>query len=193
MPIVQFSVDVLSGYNQSKSTLNPLIAISTGAVSRVNPVKTPLKSVTPGSVKALMILEAGIISFLAFWLYNEYSYNIYFRIYVDTMIVAHITTYTVVLGLGIGLAGSAAAATLYRNLQHAKHTLERVTLPKIKGTVEKIMSSVPTIDERLPNATAKETTLAPVPTTTPTSVTPAASNVTAIVPVIPPEDQKKSA
>lgn len=159
----------------------------------MSPAKTPLKSVTPGSVKALMILEAGIISFLAFWLYNEYSYNIYFRIYVDTMIVAHITTYTVVLGLGIGLAGSAAAATLYRNLQHAKHSLERVTLPKIKGTVEKIMSSVPTIDERLPNATAKETTPAPVPTSIPTPVTPAASSVTAIVPVIPPEDQEKSA
>ncbi len=159
----------------------------------MSPAKNIHKSVTPGSVKALMILEAGIISFLAYWIYSEYEYNPYFQTYLNTNILQHLTTYTIVLGLGIGLAGSVAAATLYRNLQHAKIRLETVAVPKIKGAVEKILDAIPTMDERFPGAIAKEGTVAPATPPAQASPTPTTSKATAIVPVIPPVDEKKSA
>src|SRR5713226_9722492 len=190
---IPFSTVGLPRYNQSKSTRTPLVIMSAGAVSRMSPTKTPQKSTTPVSVKALMILEAGIIGFLTFWIFSEYQYNIYFQIYVNTNILQHLTTYTIVLGLGIGLAGSAAAATLYRNLKHAKIRLGTIAFPKIKGTVEKVLSSIPTIDERLPSVTVKErqsTLPTPAAQVAPTST---ATNSTAIVPVVPSVDQKKSA
>jgi hypothetical protein len=109
------------------------------------PSKTVLKSVTPDSVKALMILEAVVIAFFSIWIYDEYVYNVYFQIYVNNVFVAHFTSYTIALGLGIGLAGTAVAATLYKNLREAKVKLGSVA-PKIRGSVGKLLASVPTIE-----------------------------------------------
>ena len=94
-----------------------------------------------------MLVEAGVIGFLAYWIGSEYVFNAYFHDYVDQLIGTHGTTFTAALGLGIGLTGSAVAATLYRNLQHAKSRLETIGTPKIRGAVEKILSSLPTVEE----------------------------------------------
>ncbi len=161
--------------------------MSTGAATRMSPAKNAQKSVTPGSVKALMLVEAGVAGFFSFWIYSEYQYNLYFRQYVDTTILQHLTTYTVILGLGIGLAGSAVAATLYRNLQHAKSRLETVAVPRIKGTVEKIIASIPTLDE---HNSLKGAETGPVSTESGQTQT---ADTIAITPVAPPLDQKKPA
>jgi hypothetical protein len=113
----------------------------------MSPTKTVLRSVTPDSVKALMIIEAIVIAFFSFWLANEYVYNVYFRINVNSIFIEHFTTYTIALGLGIGLAGTAVAATLYKNLRAAKVRLESVA-PKIRGSVEKMLASIPTIEQQ---------------------------------------------
>jgi hypothetical protein len=111
----------------------------------MSPSRTVQKAVTPDSVKALMIIEAIIIAFFSFWLANEYVYNVFFRVYVNSIFVEHFTTYTIALGLGIGLAGTAAAATLYKNLREAKVRLESVA-PKIRGSVEKMLAGVPNME-----------------------------------------------
>src|SRR4029077_13376123 len=112
-----------------------------GLAERMSPGTTVQKSVTPDSVKALMIIEAIVIAFFSFWLANEYVYNVFFRIYVNSIFVEHLTTYTIALGLGIGLAGTAAAATLYKSLRDAKLKLESVG-PKIRGSVEEMLAGV---------------------------------------------------
>lgn len=112
----------------------------------MSPAKTQPKPITPGSVKMLMLVEAGIIGFLTYWVLSEYSYNAYFRVYANDAIVSHITTYSAVLGLGIGLAGSATAAILYTNLQRAKRRLETIAGPRIRGAVKKAVPSLPTGD-----------------------------------------------
>ena len=94
-----------------------------------------------------MLVEAGIVGFLTYWIISEYVFNAYFHNYVTQLLGTHITAFTAALGLGIGLAGSAIAATLYRNLQHAKHRLETMAAPKIRGAVEKILSSLPMVEE----------------------------------------------
>ena len=104
------------------------------------------KAITPGSVKILMLVEAGIICFLSFWITNEYAYNAYFRSYIDQILIQHITTYTAAFGLGIGLAGTAVAAMLYKNLQRAKTHLENVTAPRIRGAVEKVLAGLPSTE-----------------------------------------------
>ena len=106
-----------------------------------------MKPVTPSSVKILMVLEAAVVAFLAYWIASEYVFNAYFHDNVDQLLGTHGTTFTAALGLGIGLAGSAIAATLYRNLQHAKSRLETIATPKIRGAVEKILSSLPAVEE----------------------------------------------
>jgi hypothetical protein len=129
----------------------------------MSPSRTVQRSVTPDSVKALMIIEAIVIAFFSFWLANEYVYNVYFRVYVNSVFVEHFTTYTIALGLGIGLAGTAAAATLYKNLREAKVKLESVA-PKIRGSVEKMLASVPSLE---PHAAVLPISNAPVATTQP--------------------------
>jgi hypothetical protein len=114
----------------------------------MSPSRTVQRSVTPDSVKALMIIEAIVIAFFSFWLANEYVYNVYFRVYVNSVFVEHFTSYTIALGLGIGLAGTAAAAALYKNLRDAKVKLESVT-PRIKGSIEKVLASVPAIEGKV--------------------------------------------
>lgn len=112
--------------------------------------KTVLEAVTPDSVKALIVIEAIVISFFSFWLTNEYVYNVYFRIYIDSVFVQHLTSYTIAIGLGIGLAGTAVAAALFKTMREAKVKLESVA-PKIRGSVEKLLTSVPTLDAKGPS------------------------------------------
>ena len=94
-----------------------------------------------------MVIEAIVIAFCSFWLANEYAYNVYFRIYVDSVFIQHLTSYTIAIGLGIGLAGTAVAAALYKTMQEAKVKLEAIT-PRIKGSVEKLLTSLPTADPK---------------------------------------------
>jgi hypothetical protein len=161
-----------------------LILLDIEANPRLSPARSPIKPVTPGSVKILMLVEAGVIGFLAFWIVNEYVFNAYFHDYVDQLLGAHGTTFTAALGLGIGLAGSAIAATLYRNLQRAKYRLETITAPKIRGAVEKILSTLPTVEESQRASVAKASA--------PSSTTPFSSPpVTTLVPALLNNEQKK--
>jgi hypothetical protein len=131
-----------------------------------------------------MLVEAGVIGFLAYWIISEYLFNAYFHDYVDLLLGAHGTTFTAALGLGIGLAGSAIAATLYRNLQHAKSRLETITAPKIRGAVEKILSSLPIVEEPQRAGVAR---VAAAPTLTLSSSSPGR----APVPILSENEQKK--
>jgi hypothetical protein len=152
----------------------------------MSPSRTVQKSVTPDSVKALMIIEAIVIAFFLFWLANEYVYNVFFRIDVNSILVEHFTTYTIALGLGIGLAGTAAAATLYKNLREAKVRLESVA-PKIRGSIEKMLSSVPTLEA--------QTVVSPISSVPVSQPAPgAAATSGALVPPVstpPPTEEKK--
>lgn len=93
-----------------------------------------------------MLVEAGIIGFLSFWVANEYMYNAFFRTYINQALVQQATTYSIALGLGIGVAGTTVAALFYKNLQQAKVRLESSSTPKIKATIEKVLSTIPTPD-----------------------------------------------
>jgi len=150
----------------------------------LSPARSPVKPVTPSSVKVLMLVEASIIGFLGYWIASEYIFNAYFHDYVDQLLGTHGTTFTAALGLGIGLAGSAIAATFYRNLQHAKSRLETITAPKIRGAVEKILSSLPTVEESQRASVVK----AVAPSTMPLAPSSAG---TAPVPVLSENQQKK--
>lgn len=109
-----------------------------------------------------MLVEAGVITFLAYWLGNEYSYNAYFRAYLDQVFGGHVTTFSSILGVGIGLAGSAIAATLYRNLRNAKRKLETIATPRIRGAVDKILSGLPTLEDQSGLRMRQTTTSTPV-------------------------------
>jgi hypothetical protein len=150
----------------------------------MSPSRAIQKSVTPGSVKALMIIEAIVIGFFSFWLANEYVYNVFFRVYVNSIFVEHFTTYTIALGLGIGLAGAAVAATFYKNLREAKVKLESVA-PKIRGSVEKMLASVPAME-----AKAVVPPISPVPVSQPAPEA-AATTVASVLPVSPPQPGEK--
>ena len=151
---------------------------------RLSPARSPVKPVTPSSVKVLMLIEGGIVGFLGYWIVSEYVFNAYFHDYVDQLLGAHGTTFTAAVGLGIGLAGSAIAATLYRNLQHAKSRLETITAPKIRGAVERILSSLPTVEESQRASIVK---VSAPPVITLSSSSPGTSPVA----VIPANEQKK--
>ena len=126
-----------------------------------------------------------MIGFLGYWIASEYVFNAYFHDYVDQLLGTHGTTFTAALGLGIGLAGSAIAATFYRNLQHAKSRLETITAPKIRGAVEKILSSLPTVEESQRASAVKAVAL--------TKLTLAPSSAgTAPVPVLSENQQQKT-
>jgi len=161
-----------------------LIFAGVEANPRLSPARSPVKPVTPSSVKILMLVEAGVIGFLAYWIASEYIFNAYFHDYVDQLIGTHGTTFTAALGLGIGLAGSAVAATLYRNLQHAKSRLETIGAPKIRGAVEKILSSLPTVEELQRVSVSKALPSSPV-------VSSPASQVKSSAPVSPEKEEQK--
>ena len=149
----------------------------------MSPARSSQKAITPTSVKWLMLIEAGIVGFLAYWVLSEYAYNAFFRTYIDQALLSHVTTYTIAIGLGIGLAGSAVTATLYANLRRTKRRLEAVAGPRIRGAVDKILSSLPTLDEH------PTSTLSRSAATSQVSDTLQPSPVTSIVPVL--TDSKK--
>ncbi len=161
------------------------IRIRRRQIRDLSPVSNPRKAVTPGSVKVLMLVEAGIIGFLSYWVLNEYTYNVYFRLYPDQILSSHITTYTAMLGLGIGLTGSAIAAMFYRNLRNAKIRLETVAVPKIRGAVEKVLSNLHTTDSHVSSSVATDQSLVRTDTAL------ASKQVTAIVPVAKSEETEK--
>lgn len=161
-----------------------LIILGVEANRRLSPARSTVRPVTPGSVKILMMVEAGVIGFLAYWIVSEYAFNAYFHDYVNQLLGTHGSTFTAALGLGIGLAGSAIAATLYRNLQHAKSRLETVAAPKIRGAVEKILSNLPTVEEPQRSSVARPS---------PSSTAPLSpSQVTVEVPGSRENEEKKS-
>ena len=161
-----------------------LIIVGVEANRGLSPARSSVKPVTPSSVKILMLVEAGVIGFLAYWIVNEYVFNAYFHDYVDQLLGTHVTTLTAALGLGIGLAGLAIAATLYRNLQHAKYRLETIAAPKIRGAVEKILSTLPTVEEGQRASVAKASTSSSMGPLAP-------SQVTAPVPVSSENEKEK--
>ena len=116
----------------------------------MTPSKTAQRPVTPESVKTLMVLEALVAGFLGFWLYSEYLNNLYFQAYVNTAFLQHITTYAMVISIAIGLTGSLATASLWRNLRQARLRLETATPSKMKRTVEKVPSDVPPYEHTAP-------------------------------------------
>ena len=132
-----------------------------------------------------MMVEAGVIGFLAYWIVSEYVFNAYFHDYVDQLLGTHGTTFTAALGLGVGLAGSAIAATLYRNLQHAKSRLETIAAPKIRGAVEKILSNLPTVEEPQRASVTRAPALSSIAPLSP-------SQVIAQVPVSREEEKKSN-
>ncbi len=113
----------------------------------MTPSRTVQRPVTPDSVKTLMVLEALVAGFLGFWLYSEYLNNLYFQAYVNTAFLQHITTYAMAISIAIGLTGSLATASLWRNLRQARLRLETATPSKMKRTVEKVPLNVPLLDE----------------------------------------------
>jgi len=151
----------------------------------LSPARSAVRPVTPGSVKILMMVEAGVIGFLAYWIVSEYVFNAYFHDYVDQLLGTHGTTFTAALGLGVGLAGSAIAATLYRNLQHAKSRLETIAAPKIRGAVEKILSNLPTVEEPQRASVTRAPALSSIAPLSP-------SQVIAQVPVSREEEKKSN-
>jgi hypothetical protein len=133
-----------------------------------------------------MIIEAIVIAFFSFWLANEYIYNVYFRVYVNIAFVDHFTTYTIALGLGIGLAGTAAAAALYKNLREAKVKLESVT-PRIRGSIEKMLAGIPGLEGK-----SAIPSISPVPVSQPALESPGTTfiPVPSASPPLLPEEKK---
>jgi len=139
----------------------------------LSPSKAPVKPVTPESVKGLMVIEAVVLGFLSFWMVDEYMHNVYLQQYANGAILGHLTTYTIVIGVAIGLASTFAIFTLWRNLKETRNKLERVTPPpRLKAPVRHVLSSLPTMDEDTPLSPAahpsvemdKETKEAQAPT-----------------------------
>jgi hypothetical protein len=113
----------------------------------LSPSKSSVKPLTPSSVKGLMILEALVLVFLGAWLANEYMNNIYMQLYFNSLIGAHLITYTMLIGLVIGLGGTVTAFTLWKNLREANYKLEHIPSPRVRGSVKKALSALPTMDE----------------------------------------------
>src|SRR5439155_25767277 len=132
----------------------------------------------------LMLIGATVGAFRACWIFSEYVFNAYFHDYVDQLLGTRGTTFTAAIGLGIGLAGSAIAVTLYRNLQHARSRLDTIAAPKIRGAVEKILSSLPAFEE------SQRASVATVTATSAMTLS-SASQGTAPVTALPENEQKK--
>jgi hypothetical protein len=117
----------------------------------MSPAKQVLKAVTPESVKVFMLVEAGIIGFLSYWIANEYVYNAYFHTYLDEAVLAHFATYTAALGVVIGVAGSLVAATFYRSFSRTRDMIDTRAVPKIRSAMDRILSGLPSLDENTPS------------------------------------------
>ena len=147
----------------------------------------PRDAVTPYSVKVLMLVEAGIIAFLGYWLMSEYVYDVSFHSYVDQALLSHVTWYTAILGLGIGMGCSAAAVACYKILRNARHGLETTHAPRFRGRFGKLSTGLPVSGARSSSSVAIEPKAsdAPAPSTS--------STLTAIVPVPEKSESKKDA
>ncbi len=147
----------------------------------------PREAVTPYSVKVLMLVEAGIIAFLGYWLMSEYVYDVSFHSYVDQALLSHVTWYTAILGLGIGMGCSAAAVVCYKILRNTNHGLETTHVPRFRGRFGKLSTGLPVGGAHSSSSVAIEPKAsdAPVPSTS--------STVTAIVPVPEKSESKKDA
>jgi hypothetical protein len=123
----------------------------------LTPAKSAQKAVTPSSVKGLMIIEASAIIFLGYWLSNEYLYNAYFQDYIDVAVLQNLGTYAIVSSLSLGLTASFATVALWRSLHRARMRLATLPSPKVKGSVEKLHSTIPS-HEPLPSLPEAVTT-----------------------------------
>ncbi len=132
-----------------------------------------------------MLIEAGIILFLTYWVMSEYTYSAFFHSYVDQALLSHVTSYTAILGLGVGLAGSAAAVTLYKILSNSRHGLERTAVPSIRVGVENMIASLPGASARPSSSVAIEPKLSDI------SGPSAPPPVTVVVPVPEKNEPKK--
>ena len=86
-----------------------------------------------------MLAEVGILGFLSFWVMSEYMYNAYFRSYAGQLVLDHATTLTAIVGLAIGITGTAVAVNFYKSLRDTKLKLEDVVAPRIRGIVDKVL------------------------------------------------------
>src|SRR5256712_10622640 len=94
-----------------------------------------------------MLLEAAVLAFLGIWLTNEYMNNIYMQLYWNSLNTAPPETYTMIIGLAIGLGGTVTAFALWKNLREARYKLEHVTSPRLRGSVKQVLSMLPSMDE----------------------------------------------
>jgi len=147
----------------------------------------PREAVTPYSVKVLMLVEAGIIAFLGYWLMSEYVYDVSFHSYVDQALLSHITWYTAMLGLGVSMSCSGAVVVCYKILRNAKHGLETINVPRVRGGFDNLSTGLHSGDARSPSSVTVEPKAsdAPAPSTS--------SAVKAIVPVPEKSETKKDA
>jgi len=104
-----------------------------------------------------MIIEASAIIFLGYWLSNEYIYNAYFQDYFDVAVLQNLGTYAIVSGLSLGLTASLATVALWRSLHRTRMRLATLPSPKIKGSVERLHSTIPS-REPLPSLPEMVTT-----------------------------------
>lgn len=113
--------------------------------------KSAQRAMTPASVKGLMIIEAVAIVFLGYWLYSEYFYNAYFQDYFDVAVLQNLGTYAIISGLSLGLTASFATVALWRSLHRTRMRLVTLPSPKVKGSVERLHSTIRSHGEPLPS------------------------------------------
>ncbi len=83
-----------------------------------------LKPVTPGSLKVMIALEGLAILLLGSWLYVEYNYSSSFRSLLNDLVFARITMWTLIIGLSVGLVGSATALGSWRKVRQMRFKIE---------------------------------------------------------------------
>src|SRR5438034_10326819 len=93
-------------YNRLKSSAGTQTPLLTGRFSGLSTTKGTREAVTPYSVKVLLLVEAGVILFLSYWLVTEYTLNIFFRSYASQILLDTMTGYIVLLVMGVGLTCS---------------------------------------------------------------------------------------
>ncbi|OLD03683.1 MAG: hypothetical protein AUJ07_05890 [Crenarchaeota archaeon 13_1_40CM_3_53_5] len=114
-----------------------------------------LRPFTPGSLKALIVLEGFAILLLGSWLYVEYKYAATFRNLLNDLVFSRITLWTTAIGVSLGLIGSAAAIGLWKSqgrLRHKIETLELSLREASSETQEKPFPHVPSTSPTPPYA-----------------------------------------
>src|SRR5438046_9962020 len=103
-------------YNRLKSSAGTQTPLLTGRFSGLSTAKGPREAVTPYSVKVLMLVEAGVILFLTYWLMSEYTHYIFFRSYADQILLDPMTVYIALLVMGVGSTDRTVVVLLYSPL-----------------------------------------------------------------------------